>query len=178
MNQQKRNKLFGNYIYVDCNKWIYHKNELFWHLISLHENEKFNILPCNNCSSGTFCPAVNCLNSNESVELTNGQKRNICLYRGVRLPWVNEILNLANKDDENIMLWKEDIEGKRLNKKIYIRFKHQGADYTLVLEERYRKGVLRDYYLITAFPTFYVNKKYTFDKKYQEYIATLELTKK
>lgn len=175
MDKRRRNKLFDKFIYVDCNNWIDRKSELFWHLVSLHEKEKFNILPCNNCQSSTFCPNINCLNSGKSIKLSNNQKRNICLYRGIRISWINKIIELANQDDEDIMLWKENVNGKKLNKKVYIRFKHQGADYIVLLEERYRRGEVHDYYFITAFPVFYINKKDTFDQKYLDYVKNMQL---
>lgn len=179
MDQKTRKRLFGEFIFIDCNRWTKHKNDLFWHIISLHKNERFNILPCNNCISYSLCPDDNCINMNEKITLNSGENRNICLYRGVRIVWINDIIELANNGDPDIMIWKEDIKDKKYNKKVYIRYKKNNIDYAVVFEERYRRdGKIRDYFLITAFPTFYINKKKTFDKSYIEYMKKTNLIQK
>ncbi|MED3888009.1 hypothetical protein [Priestia aryabhattai] len=169
MDREKRVKLFNRDIFVDCKNWITYKNEVFWHLISLSENEKFNILPCNNCASGSRCNS-NCIEKVDEVTLTNGQKRYICLYRGIRINWVSEIISLANHGDENIKTWKKEIKkGRRDVVQFYIRFTHDAVDYVILFEEKYKNGELSRYHFITAFPVFYINKKQEYELDYQLY---------
>ncbi|WP_406945781.1 hypothetical protein ACJA3J_05895 [Halobacillus sp. SY10] len=178
MNRNKRNRLFGHFIYLDCSKWIEDKNEMFWHIISLGEKEKFeDILPCNNCPSFNHCPGINCLEETITISLNNGQKRNVCLYRGIRINWINRIIELANQEDESISIWKEKLPRKRQtghNQKLYLRFIHAGVDYTIVFEERYKRkrgkrNEIKDYFFITAFPTFYLRAKEKFRKAHKSY---------
>lgn len=173
MNKQTRPKLFGKFIYVNCNNWINYKSEAFWHLVAFDEGESnsFNILPCNNDIAGQKCPD-NCINKVFSIELSD-KRRDICFYRGARLNWINEVLELANKRDRNIQLWRKKEYNKRskqVDEKTYIRFKHETADYLIVLAEKQDKhGKLINYHFVTAFPIFYLNKKRTYDEDYANF---------
>lgn len=174
MNKEVRPELFGKFIFVNCKNWIDYKSETFWHLVAFDEGESgsFNILPCNNDVAGQKCP-VNCINKLHTVEL-NHKKRDICFYRGARINWINQIIDLANKRDPNIQLWRKKEYNKRVTKeeeKTYIRFKHEGTDYLIVLAEKKDKhGKLLNYHFVTAFPVFYLNKKRTYDEDYANFV--------
>lgn len=156
MDRTKRNKLFNKFIFIDFSNWIDYKAEMYWHMISLSENERFNILPCNNDTSNIYCND-NCINRCHQVILSNGQKRNICIYRAIRIEWLNDIINLANNNDENIKIWEKD-------NKLYIRYEHETVDYAVVLEKQKNK-----YRLLSMFPVFYINKKVEFNTDYKKY---------
>lgn len=173
MNKHKRPTLFGKFIYISCNNWIKGKAEMFWHLISLADDESFNIFPCNNCVSQTKCPE-NCISPTLTIDLPDGKTRNTCLYRGIRINWIKQIIDLTNKNDSNIKFWvKPRIVQGVTRKQLHIRFQHETVDYLLIFEEKYENGVLSHYYFVTAFPVFYINKKHQYQEDYQTYIESL-----
>ncbi|WP_127575242.1 hypothetical protein [Paenibacillus barengoltzii] len=178
MDKNKRPRLFGKFIYVNCRNWIEKKSDTFWHLIAFDEgeSESFNILPCNNDVAQEICPE-NCIIKQFSIEL-NTKKRDLCLYRGARINWISPVIELANKQDPNIQYWRKQEYNfkKRMREgKTYIRFKHETVDYLIVLAEKYNdNGELNNYHFITAFPVFYLNKKRLYDKDYLNFINTLE----
>lgn len=165
----KRPNLYGKFIFVNCNNWINNKAETFWHLISLSIDESFNILPCNNDTVLPSCDN-NCIKSATQVMLNNGQARNICFYRGVRIEWINDIIKLANNNDPNIKVWRKKVtSGGRPAIQLYLRFQHETADYVLIFEEKYKEGNVSQYFFITAFPVFYINTKSGYDRDYIQY---------
>ncbi|MCM3560568.1 hypothetical protein M4D57_18540 [Brevibacillus borstelensis] len=179
MDKAKRPKLFNKFIFINFSKWIDLKSEVFWHLISLNRNERFNILPCNNDVTFMMCPN-NCITPTETVLLSDGSERNVCYYRGTRIHWINEIIELANKSDEDIKTWKKKniIRGIPVQQ-LYIRFTHGSVDYVIVFEEKYsQSGDVYQYYFVTAFPVFYISKKLEFDQEYQSYQSQLLVPKK
>ncbi|URZ02727.1 hypothetical protein [Clostridium felsineum] len=156
MDKKKRPNLFNKFIFIDFKYWIENKAEIYWHIISLGINEKFNVFPCNNDISSVY-KKDNCINQEYQVTLANGSVRNICLYRAIRINWLIDIIHLANKNDESIKYWVK-------SGKLYLRFQHRGVDYAVVFqiqEDKYR--------LVSAFPVFYINKKQVFDKDYSDY---------
>lgn len=151
MDRVNRPQLFGKDIFVNCKNWINYKAEMFWHLSSLSISEIFNILPCNNDRSNLLC-MNNCLVKNTQVTLVNGQVRNICLYRGIRIRWIKEIIILANNNDCSVKKWIKD-------NKLHLRFTDETVDYIIIFD------IKKKYYsLKTAFPLFYINSKSNFDK--------------
>jgi len=156
MNKLNRPKLFGKFVYIKFDTWIHYKAEMFWHFISLNEIEKFGVFPCENNISENIC-MENCLNKSKQIVMQNGQTRNICVYRAVRICWILDIINLANNNSENIKHWIKD-------KKMHIRFQHDDVDYIIIFE--IKKNM---YQIISAFPVFYINKKKTFDTDYKNY---------
>ncbi|MEC0320140.1 hypothetical protein P8791_01865 [Bacillus subtilis] len=170
MDQKNRGEFQGKFIYVNFNSWINNKSEVFWHLISLNKNEKFNILPCNNCISITKCFS-NCIENSRKITFKNKDIRNICYYRGIRIHWINEILNLANQGDPDIKIWKLRKKGGR--DQTYIRFINGTVDYVIILDEFRKGGRLKNYVLTTAYPVFYINSKVNFDSAYSNYIKSL-----
>lgn len=156
MGKEKRPKLFNKSIFIDFNNWINYKAEMFWHIVSLNDNEKFNILPCNNDISSIY-KKDNCINHKYRIEMSNGSVRSICLYRAIRISWFIDIINLANSKDKSIKSWVKD-------KNLYLRFQHQSIDYAIVFQ--IQKNMYR---LLSMFPVFYINKKQEFDNDYNKY---------
>ncbi|NLC53366.1 MAG: hypothetical protein GX770_05315 [Firmicutes bacterium] len=156
-------RIFFDFIHLFNDKYLF-----FWHLISLSESEKFNILPCNNdVSSFIKCSVQNCLTQSNPITLPNGKNRNICFYRGIRIHWIKKIIELANNKDPFIKEWEcEKKREGRKEKNFYIRFEHETTDYLVVLSVR-KKGFL----FVTAYPLFYINRKQICDKQYEAYQA-------
>lgn len=178
LDRNNRPKLLGKFIYIDCNKKIKSKNEIFWHVISLSEEEKFNVLPCNNDNVSLICPD-NCIHKQHRIELANGKLRNICLYRGARISWIKEIIELANQGDENIKVWRtnEIVKGKPvINFKV--RFTHETVDFLLVFVEHQDKlGKIKKYFFKTAYPLFYIKSKIRCDTEFKKYTSLQSLEK-
>ena len=68
-----------------------------------------------------------------------------------------DIINLANEQDSRIKVWEKD-------RKLHLRYDYGDIDYVLIFSSK--KNI---YKLISAFPVFYINKKETFDKDYNDY---------
>jgi hypothetical protein len=176
MDQTIRPKLFGKFIYIDCSKWIDYKNQEYWHLASLNQTESFNILPCNNCLSAIKCNQ-NCVSPYEVIQLSNGVKRNVCFYRGIRINWINEIINLTNLNDPNIKKWNKNVQIRGTNRvQLFIRFQHEAVDYVLLFEEKYKGNALQHYHFVAAYPVFYINTKAQYDDEYQAHTAIIANT--
>ncbi len=159
MDRNKRPKLFNKFIYIDCNLRIKRKTEKFWHLITLGQKELFEILPCNNDISSTLCNA-NCIHGKKQIITSDGEIRNICFYRAIRINWINEIIKLANKNDSNIKIWLKPGP----DNKLHIRLQESITDYILIFKEKPKY-----YYFITAYPVFYRGAKINFDNDYLKY---------
>lgn len=156
MDKSKRPRLFGRFIYLDCNSWINNKAEMFWHLISLSTNEKFNILPCNNDKSYVLCKG-NCLTGTNQIIMKNGEKRNLCLYRAIRINWISSIISIADKGSNCIEKWIK-------NNRLYIRFQQNEIDYVILLDDK-----KANYFFVSAFPVFYINSKKKYSADYKLY---------
>lgn len=156
MDKSIRPNLFNKLVFIKFDHWIDYKAEMYWHLVSLHEKETFNIFPCGNNISENIC-SKNCIYKTKQVVLKNEQVRDICIYRAVRINWINDIIELANGEDCSVKKWIKD-------DKLYLRFRHEEVDYVVIFEVKKNK-----YQLISAFPVFYINKKDVFDKDYKEY---------
>lgn len=156
MDKEVRAKLFNKLVFIKFDYWIKYKAEIYWHLISLHEKERFNVFPCGNNISENSCNK-NCIYQRDQVTLKNGQTRDICVYRAIRINWINDIIKLASRKDKNIKEWIKD-------NKLYLRFQHEDVDYVVILEVGRNR-----YQLVSAFPVFYINKKMEFDNDYINY---------
>lgn len=156
MNKEVRARLFNKFVFIKFEDWVEYKAGMFWHLISLNENEKFNVFPCGNTASQNKCNK-NCISQYMQITLNNGQKRSICIYRAIRINWINDIIVLANKKDERVKVWIKD-------DKLHLRFQYEDIDYVVILAVN-----SRNYQLISAFPVFYINKKEVFDTDYNNY---------
>lgn len=157
MDKEKRPRLFNKFIFIDFKYWFDNKADCFWHLVSLHETERFGVFPCENNISEVVCKE-NCISKIKQVRIKNNQLRDLCIFRMLRIQWVMDIVKLADKKDENTKVWIKD-------DKLHIRYQHEDVDYVVILLNAKNR-----YQLISAFPVFYINKKKQFDNDYNNYI--------
>lgn len=160
---KKRLVLFDKEVFVEAREQIDNLPSGFWHAISLEDYHRFKVLPCTNDGNINLC-SQNCNCGQRQVTIKHGSEiRNICLLRASRLPWIIDIIGLANKDDPSVTIWKKPSKGKQ-NDKLYLRYNNLGADYILIFSVE--KHFFR---LISAFPVFYTNQKEEFDKDSMSY---------
>lgn len=162
---ENRPLLFGKRVFIEAREQIDNRPSGFWHIVSLERNHRFTkILPCNNDAAITTC-MENCNHPTHAISLKSGtETRNICLYRASRIPWIIDIITLANSGDSDIQMWLKP-GGQYASNKLYLRYNKSGADYVLIFsaEKKY-------YRLISAFPVFYLSEKATFDKDAAQYM--------
>lgn len=162
-NRQKRPTLFDKEVFIEAHEQIDGRPQGFWHVISLEEKHQFKVLPCVNDQNISLC-AQNCIDSHHVISIKNkSERRNICLLRASRLPWIVDIIKLASRNDPSVSVWLKAGHGKQ-SEKLYLRYNHAGADYILIFsaEKHY-------YRLISAFPVFYNNDRIKFEKDAKTY---------
>lgn len=163
-SQECREKLKGKEIKINLKKpYLDAKEECFEHLVGFDEIDKYSITPCTNLSIQTQC-----INSCNLINIPPGQ-RILCLYRARLLPWLNEIIKLANNDSPYVKYWEKekiDLKTRRIEKIAYIRFQEGIADYLIVFRV-YPDG---NYYLLSAYPLVLRKLRETCDKEYENYI--------
>ena len=163
-NKEKRPSLFGKDIFVEAHEKIDDRPQGFWHIVSLEEKHHFTkVLPCTNDATIDNCEQ-NCNAKTRMVSIKyNTEDRSLCLYRASRIPWIVDIINLANNKDPDIAVWLKP-GGSSSSDKLYLRYNHDGADYVVIFSSE-----KRFYRIISAFPVFYVSEKADFDKDYSNY---------
>lgn len=148
-------------IFVELTSFAEMKHEIFWHLISLSQNENFNVFPCKNDESKQYCNQ-NCINKTKVVMLSKNRESRICMYRSIRMHWLKEIISLANSKNQYISIWEK--EGHK-----YIRYKKQvdniDEEYIVIL-----KIMNGTYRFVSCYPVFYINSSYNFEKDYQNFL--------
>ena len=155
----------GKFVYVDMNKKTDQKPDVFWHLISLDQTHNFKVLPCLNTPTQKHC-TKNC--NNKCYQCLN---RNVCLYRGVRLIWVLDILNVynANPADSRLKCYYETCNERQRLKILYHDETEEVIDFIVVLEE------YNNYYkLITGYPVFYDHLVIKYNQDYAKYQKSLK----
>ncbi len=158
-NRAKRPALFDKEVFIEAAEIIDGWPVGFWHLISLEENHRFNILPCNNDATMEICNG-NCDSKEHQIIIKQQtETRNICLFRASRLPWILDLIKFANRGDSSVQTWK-----KPSNDKLYLRYNHYGNDYIVIFSEQ-----KHFYRIISAFPVFYTKDKKVFDRDAKEY---------
>ena len=163
-NRAKRPALFEKEVFIECGEKIDDRPVGFWHMVSIEEKHGFeDLLPCTNDQSLSWCDQ-NCNTNQHQVAIKYGQeKRNLCLYRAARLPWILDIIKFANRDDPAVQVWLVP-GGSKKSDKLYLRYNQKGNDYLLVF------SVEKHYYrLISSFPVFYLREKKTLTENYQTY---------
>lgn len=156
-NRSNRPALFEKELFIEANEIIEGRPLGFWHIISLDENHHFKVLPCVNDICMDLC-GENCELKNHQVSINFGaETRNICLLRASRLPWILDLIKLANRDDPAVKIWKRD-------NKLYIRYNHFGNDFVLILSD-----TKHFYRIISAYPVFYTKDKKVFDRDSVEF---------
>ncbi len=159
LNKDARPKLYGDFVYIDCQKVIDSKFEIFWHMIGLENSKRFDVFPCYNDISYHLCQK-NCVKKRDVVLLSDGKSRNVCHYRALRVLFLIDIINLANANNAHIKHWKKDSLD-------FIRYENGIIDYVAI----FKKGP-KFYNLVTAYPVFYIYRKNSFDIDYDNYIRS------
>lgn len=156
-NRSNRPALFEKELFIEANETIEGRPVGFWHIISLEESHHFKVLPCINDVCMELC-GENCELKNHQVSIKLGtETRNICLLRASRLPWILDLIKLANRDDPAVKIWKRE-------NKLYIRYNHFGNDFVLILSD-----TKHFYRIISAYPVFYTKDKKVFDRDSVEF---------
>lgn len=159
-----RPALFDKEVYIECAEIIDDRPVGFWHIISLEDNHKFSkIVPCVNDPAIDLCDQ-NCVSGKYQVAIKSGsENRNLCLYRAARLPWIIDLIKMANRDDPAVQVWLKP-GGQKANDRLYLRYKHGGNDFVVIFT------VQRKFYrLVSAFPVFYLKERNEMDKDYTTY---------
>lgn len=162
-NRNHRPTLFDKQIFIEAREIIDNRPVGFWHLISLEEKHKFKVLPCVNDPTINLCDD-NCSVGLKQIAIKHGtENRNICLLQASRLPWIVDVINLANRGDSSVDVWQKHINDKQ-SPKLYLRYNQQGADYVVIFSAE-----KHFYRLISAFPVFYSSQKRDFSKDCKKY---------
>ncbi len=167
-DRNNRPTLFGKNIFIEAHELINAWPVGFWHIVSLEDKHHFKVLPCSNDSNIDLCEQ-NCNDGIHQITIKYGaERRNICLLRASRMPWIVDIVKLADQKDPCVDVWFKPSNGK-LSGKLYLRYRHSGADYVVIFSAE-----KKFYRLISAFPVFYVSEKSDFDKDYATYAWSYE----
>ena len=160
-NRSRRPALFDKEVFVECAEMVANRPIGFWHIISLDDTHKFKtLIPCVNDPTINLCEQ-NCIYGKHQIPFDYiTDQRNLCLYRACRLPWIIDIIKLANRDDPYIDIWLKP-STKRGSAKLYLRYNHFGNDYVVIFSAE-----KRFYRIISAFPVFYLSQKREFDKEH------------
>ena len=162
-SRENRPQLDGREVLVPL-KWLNYKAETFWHSASIERKNNINILPCNNDITSSIC-GNNCVEARDSIIL-NGNVREKCIYRAVRVNWIRPVLEMYNKKDARVKYWEKVHTGKR--NRIYLRYQEEEIDYLVILEDISENKVR----FITAYPIFFLNAKREYEKDYQNYLQS------
>lgn len=153
-------KYKGKDIFFDMDKMYRHRLVMpypiaFMHIVSLDNDDKYNLFPCTNDISSEICENNCTLDRSLSHFYTYGRWE--CMYRLSRIHWIPEIINLANEDDPDIYTFQEEKnDGKHRFIDHNIRYLCGVDDYLIILREYERRD---DFYFITAYPVVSVTKK-------------------
>lgn len=146
--------------------WIDYKAEIFWHAASIEKKEKLNIQPCVNDITSSMC-ANNCIDAFDTVIMKNGDEREKCIYRAVRVGWIREVIEMYNRKDARVKYWEKVNSNKR--NRIYLRYQEEELDYIVILDDKSRSRVM----LITGYPVFFLSAKKDYEADYQNYLRVL-----
>lgn len=171
-----RPKFRGKQVFVDLKtKSPSGHPKQFIHLIGFDKKEinftERSVLACTNDDSSSSCNE-NCINKKcEFIECIylNGEKKKKypCLYRGARIIWINQIIELANKNSECVKVFEETFFYKGVPETdVHLRYIKGSIDYDVILKKQGNKYVLK-----TAFPVIYPEKKKDLDQKYTFYLS-------
>lgn len=159
-----RPALFDKEVFIDCTEYIDDRPAGFWHIVSLEDKHKFSkIVPCVNDPAIDLCEQ-NCITGKNQVAIKHGvETRHICLYRAARLPWIIDVIKMANRDDPAVQVWFIP-GGQKANDRLYLRYNHSGNDFVVIFTVQ-----KKFYRLVSAFPVFYLNEKQSMSKDYSTY---------
>ncbi len=170
-----RPKFRGKNVYVDLKV----KNsdgipQIFIHLLGFDKkdvdfNEK-SVLACANDPISLKCNE-NCIYKThkytECQYKDGGQKEKyLCLYRGVRIPWINQIIDLANCHSSYVLVFEECIESKgKKEVDVHLYYIEGTIHYDVILKKQRNQYVLK-----TAFPVLHSRKKKDLERKYRQFL--------
>ena len=145
---QNQNRLFAG------------KDVMFWHLASLGKNENtgitprgWEVLPCTNDFVQHVCLEL-CSDMREEIDIGEKYPRYPCLFRAMRISWIQEVLNLANSNDFSVSVNTQE-DGR-----IALHHSHNGQSYLVVIEEKPKY-----YRLTTAYPVFLSKKRRSLNRE-------------
>jgi hypothetical protein len=167
-DKANRPKLFGKFLYIDERVGGQGKEEGYWHLASIGEDDtKFDMYPCQNHEAYSMCDYL--CEAEHKDNFLRGINSIPCIYRAHKINWVKEIIELANRDPDhpNIRIWRQ--KTKR-DKRLKIRYINTHIDYVLIFAIVYndKRSDIRMYKLITAYPVVLKSYKKRFDREYEE----------
>jgi hypothetical protein len=167
-NRDSRPLLFGKFLYINERAGAQGKDEGFWHLASIGEDDtKFDMFPCQNHESHSIC---NYLCEADHEENYLKEINSIpCIYRAHKINWVKEIIDLASSEPShpNIRIWKQKT---KWDTRLKIRYVNKHIDFILIFAIVYneKRDDIKMYKLITAYPVVLKSYKRRFDREYEE----------
>lgn len=153
--------------------------ERFMHICSIEDKVNYTMFPCNNDNAFSICKNKCIFNK----ALTAFQKigRTECPYRMRRIHWIPEIINMYNFNNDFITNWAKTTKNKKTNQLVnteFVRYNDGQNDYVVILREDIdKRGNIKKYNFITAYPVFLKNNKTDFDKQYRKYQEEILINK-
>ena len=117
-DQNERPRLFGKQIFYESYEMVENKIVGFWHLIST-KLINLSLLPCKGDIVYKQCDR-NCIKLTRLIEIKNNKEtRAVCLFRASHLPWIKDVIKLANERCEFVLCWQ--ITDANNRKKLYVK---------------------------------------------------------
>lgn len=139
--------------------------ERFLHIVSIDDDDKYDLFPCSNDISYENC--TNFCEPPSSLFMFSALDRWECQYRLSRIHWIKEVIELANNGNRDISEWEErEYSSKGHYNKRLIRYNCGMDDYLIVLKDRGK-----DYLFITAYPLLLKRAKARCDKNYRAFLS-------
>lgn len=170
-NIEKRPRLWGKKIFIDCTNFADDGRELsYWHICSIGaDDSKYDMYPCLNDSAGSKCQYKCDVDHEENfLKDKNGIP---CVYRASKIIWLIEILRLANLGGSRyIKIWKTQNKKTR-QVDLLIRYESEIIDYVIIFKIQNAESEY-PYRFKTAFPIVLKSYKRRYDKEYINYTKT------
>lgn len=172
-------KLLDREIIVDKHK-IAGLYERFMHAVSCDHKEMARKFypPCVNELS-----SVNCVTECQ-IERANFNfqkiKRVECIYRLSRIHWIEPVIEMANKNDNRVKVWrfeKQDKTNRKWQWKWYVRYQEKASDFLIV----FREDIIGDEIQLnfrTAYPVYLPGDKKKLEKEYAKSMKDGNIIKK
>jgi hypothetical protein len=169
-DNSRKPKLYGKDVFIDFRKYprdnIY--PDMFLHLTGFKVDDPSNYKSAYNCTSSPKIISLckdNCMDKKIKFIGKNDYWRVPCIYRTIRMHWINNIINLANQKDSTIK-YLETYNKAQGRTEVKIRFEDTNCDYLLILEKKKSK-----FSLISAYPLILKGHRKRFEKEYTKYNA-------
>lgn len=172
INKSNRPDLFGKFIFINEKREINDKENGFWHVVSIGEEDyKYDMFPCQNHIAHEHC--VYQCDPEHSDNYLKEHYSIPCIFRGHKINWIKSIIQLANEDKEheNLRIWQNKHKKTR-EKRLLIRYVNHPIDYVLIFSIAYtsKRDDIKFYKLITAYPVVLKSYKKRFDREYNDFI--------